>query len=72
MMGNHGMAKYMDSLKPSVYRHHSGGIWAGIDHEKQVISHVTLFYWLAVYYKRIGKHDAANKFSRAANGKSIS
>jgi len=66
LLSEYGGAKYLAEVTPSVYRQHAGGIWSGINEaEKKQMLTIT-FFWLAMYYKRIGKKAVANKIGMAA------
>ncbi len=63
LLGNYGHAKFIKSILPSTYRTHSGGVWSQIAKEKKHLNLVVTYYWIATYYKRIGKDDIASKWS---------
>ncbi len=62
LLGNYGHAKFMKSVSPAIYRTHPGGIWSKIKLEKKNFHLVETYYWIAMYYKRIGKYDIASKW----------
>ena len=51
-------------MNKSVYRRHSGGIWAGIDDLNKNCMLGTTFYWLSMYYKRMGLNIVADKYAQ--------
>jgi len=66
LLSEYGGAKYLSEVAPSVYRQHGAGIWSGVNEaEKKQMLTVT-FFWLAMYYKRIGKEAVANNIGMAA------
>lgn len=63
ILGQHGSAKYIDDIEPCAYRIHDGGIWRGITTSEQRIGLSNAFFWISIYYKRIGNTDISNKYS---------
>jgi len=66
LLSNYGGAKYLDGIEPAVYRRHAGGIWSGVDHVKRNHIAATTFFWLSIYYRRIGNNVVSEKFKLAA------
>lgn len=62
LLGNYGNGKYMNDIHPAVYRRHGGGAWSGIDEIDKVIMRINSYYWIAAYYKRIGKQGYADYY----------
>jgi len=59
LLGWHGRGKYMHDVEPAAYRVHPGGIWSMLTEQDKRITSINTFYWLSVYYLRIGKSEAA-------------
>ncbi|RKS50577.1 glycosyltransferase involved in cell wall biosynthesis [Gillisia mitskevichiae] len=53
LLGNHGDGKFLDSIEPSLYRKHLGGIWSHRNKEKKYLSKVVTYQKLMDYYNRI-------------------
>lgn len=64
LLGFHGGAKYLNGIKPSAYRQHSGGIWSGSGQNKQCLDVISNSYWLAIYYGRISNRALSINFAR--------
>jgi len=68
LLGNFGNAAFQADIRPSAYRLHGGGIWSGLHDEEKSIKSVATYFWLAMYYKRLGKHRVSKKYAVAAMG----
>lgn len=66
LLAEYGGAKYLSDIKQSVYRKHGGGIWAGINEQNKRIMLGTTFYWMSLYYKRIGMGSVAERYAHNA------
>lgn len=64
LLGSFGKGKYMEDIRPAVYRLHQGSIWSSLSAKEQKINFLTTTYWLAQYYQRIGRDDYAQFFIR--------
>ena len=67
LLGNYGRSKYLgDTIKPDAYRVHSGGVWSSqADDWLKAYHLLNTYYWLRMYYERLGKKEYAQSFSRA-------
>ena len=67
LLGNYGRSKYLgDTIQPDAYRVHSGGIWSSQANDWLRAYHLlSTYYWLRVYYQRLGKKEYARYFSHA-------
>ena len=62
LLGEYGAGHYMRDLEPGVYRHHPGGIWSALAEPEKKAELANTYYWLAVYYQRVGRKDLVNDF----------
>lgn len=62
LLGEHGKSKYLDTIKPSYYRLHNGGVFSplGTDDRHDVQS--LTFFWMYKYYKRVNDLNAAHVY----------
>lgn len=51
ILGKYGEGKFLENIKPSIYRIHPGGIWSMISEEEKFIHKIETFKSLALYYK---------------------
>ena len=65
LLGNYGRSKYLgDTIKPDAYRIHSGGIWSSqADDWLRAYHLLNTYYWLRMYYQRLGKKEYSQSFS---------
>jgi|GEM_PF-1200737 len=66
LLSEYGGAKYLPEVTPSAYRQHAGGVWGGVNEAKRKQMLAITFFWLAMYYKRVGREEVANKIGMAA------
>lgn len=59
ILGQHGGYGHVDGIKPSHYRIHGGGMWNGLPIEQRQHEAQNTYFWLKVYYDRIGDYDTA-------------
>ncbi|MEZ9503036.1 glycosyltransferase family 2 protein [Vibrio sp. 10N.286.51.B11] len=62
LLGTYGKGKYLDSIKPSAYRVHDGGVFSSVNSNEKsymVIKSIALLY---LYYKRIGDQQISDYF----------
>ncbi|MDC0435463.1 glycosyltransferase family 2 protein [bacterium] len=59
LLGKYGKCKYLPHISPSMYRHHSGGIFTSIPSAEQNHMQVCILFGLYCYYRRIGQHHQA-------------
>lgn len=64
VLGQYGKGKYMPDIENAVYRVHSGGVFTSMrqDQTKVDISRINTYYWLFVYFNRIGNKEVAVKY----------
>ena len=62
LLGEHGAGKFQKEILPSVYRVHSGGIWSGVNQEKQWNSQAHTYFQLVNYFKRKNKVNQVKYF----------
>ena len=62
MLGNYGKGKFMPEITPAVYRTHGGGVWSTVDNNNRLLSKITTYFWLHLYYERIGKKSHADYY----------
>lgn len=66
LLGGHGSAKYMDNIKPAYYRVHDGGIWSSLSKHQKGIRHITTFYWLSIYHRKVSNNKISSLYSKMA------
>jgi len=60
-LGLYGKAKYQgNEIAPNLYRVHFGGIWSQLNQVNRLHTASQTYYWMSVYYRRIGKRRYAN------------
>jgi glycosyltransferase involved in cell wall biosynthesis len=64
LLGNYGKAKFLDDIKPSAYRMHTGGSWSLQQDDKKKMTLLLSYFWLWQYYARIGKPEYAQGYYR--------
>ena len=62
ILGQYGNGKYFDTIKPSSYRVHSGGIWSSNNELSKIKNKRNTYKKLAQYHKRINNTDVASFF----------
>lgn len=62
MLGQHGGAKYLADIQPSVYRLHPGGIFSPLSERKKNEVQINTFFWISRYYQRLGQMEEARVF----------
>lgn len=62
MLGNYGKGKFMPEITPGVYRTHGAGVWSTLDNNNRLLSKITTYFWLHLYYERIGKKSHADYY----------
>lgn len=70
LYGAHGKSKFMDDIKPSLYRQHGNGIFTSLDPEQRKDIAVLNYYWLYRYYKRI-KNSELSDFYKTRIGQKL-
>jgi glycosyltransferase involved in cell wall biosynthesis len=63
MLGWHGNGKFLDDIRPSVYRVHSGGVYSRRPTAERPVMSLTTYAALLAYYDRIGKSDIAHYYA---------
>lgn len=51
LLGQHGAAKYLPDIQPSVYRQHGGGIWSSSSFYKRRMAQINTFRQLALHFQ---------------------
>ena len=64
LLGSYGGAKYMEEIKPAVYRVHKGGIWSIKSNAEKEEMKITLYWWLYSYFSRIGRLDYSTAYKK--------
>ena len=64
LFGQHGSYHHVQGLAPSAYRVHDGGVWNGLSIERRQKEALNTFYWMYVYYQRIGDSEVAGILAR--------
>ncbi len=59
LLGAHGDGKFLDTVRPSYYRVHEGGIHSMVGLKQKRISTLITYNALAAYYFRTGENDTA-------------
>jgi glycosyltransferase involved in cell wall biosynthesis len=68
LLGNYGKCKWMGGeIEHSAYRVHTGGVWSMKSAQEKEISNFSTYYWLYVYYKRIGSTYCAKWYLKLIN-----
>lgn len=62
LLGAFGRSAYLPDVKPSIYRHHGGGIFSSLNEVGQWDRQADSFYWIYRYYQRIGRPLEARAF----------
>ncbi|PKD16765.1 hypothetical protein APR41_08140 [Salegentibacter salinarum] len=63
LLGHFGKGKYLESIKPSTYRIHSGGIWSMISKEKKFLSKIQSLKTIAHYYGQNNQKELSKYFT---------
>ena len=61
LLGNHGKYKFMQDVKPGIYRLHSGGFWSAESTLNRLKQSTNTFREISKYYERIGDIEFAKK-----------
>lgn len=64
LLGEIGNGKYLNNIKSSLYRIHSGGIWSQASKEKKILSKIHAYNQLYKYYRKKGDKKASKKFKQ--------
>lgn len=64
LLGSFGKSKFLDNIKPSYYRVHSGGIFSGADDKKRSLMVLSVRLSLLLYYIRTSDIDIAKYFAK--------
>lgn len=62
LLGQFGRSKYLDTIQPSMYRIHKGGVFSTLNDADKFDVQSVSFFWMYRYYKRIGKAEEAKVF----------
>lgn len=71
LLGQHGHSKYLSTIKPSMYRIHSGGVFSPAAMSDKFDIQGDTFYWMYKYYKRTGNVAEAKILKIKAIEKSL-
>lgn len=66
LLGSYGDAKFIDSIKPAVYRCWGGGIWSNLNTLSKKLTQVKSFYYISQYYLEIGNKPLCDHFATAS------
>lgn len=64
LLGQKGSGKFLDEIKPSMYRVHNGGIWSKKTIEEKLFSKINTYEQLSFYYSEKEKKEIAFLFKR--------
>lgn len=59
ILGQHGSYGHVPGIKPSHYRVHGDGVWNGLPIEVRQHEAQNTYFWMKVYYDRIGDQETA-------------
>jgi glycosyltransferase involved in cell wall biosynthesis len=65
LLGPYGKAKYMDRIRPAVYRKHRGGVWGPLSDMEKGIRQADTYAWLYRYYTGRNEQVYADYFCGA-------
>lgn len=54
VLGQFGGSHHHEDIKPSAYRIHQSGVWSMLSNEEKKDSRINTYFWMYMYYKRIG------------------
>lgn len=61
-LGKHGKGKFLESIQPSLYRVHSGGVHSSSSATEKHMMYFQSYVAMAAYYKRLGDVELYNYF----------
>lgn len=64
LLGQIGPGKYLNNIKPALYRAHDGGIWTELKLEPKLKSKINTFEQLSGYYSNNGMEKTAQLFRK--------
>jgi len=64
VLGTYGKGKYLNNIKPSMYRVHDSGVHSGASEKKRKEMRIRTFCAQMAYFSRIGKNDMAEYHRR--------
>ena len=64
LLGQIGPGKFLEEIKPSLYRIHNGGLWSAMAIEPKLFSKINTYRQLSHYYTRLGSNEIAAIFER--------
>ncbi len=67
LLGQIGPGKYLNSIKPALYRVHNGGIWTEMRMDIKLLSKINTFKQLSEYYSNIEREKTAHLFRKRIN-----
>lgn len=62
LLGEYGSAKYLQEIRPAVYRIHKGGVWSMIDEKARYIIHSKSFFNMSEYFANKGNQELSSFF----------
>lgn len=63
LLGGYGEAKFINSIKPAVYRCWGGGVWSSLDTPSKKLTQIKSFYHISQYYLEIGNQALCEYFT---------
>lgn len=60
LLGQHGKSKYLQNIKPAMYRQHTGGAFTSLSRTEQLDVQAMNFFWLYKYYRQLGYTTESN------------
>lgn len=66
LLGQYGSGKFIEEIKPSFYRIHSGALWNSTDKEKKLEAKRNTYFQMSSYYRTTKNHDLAIYFQKRA------
>ncbi|WP_436917400.1 glycosyltransferase [Acinetobacter schindleri] len=62
VLGQYGGSHHHEDILPSAYRVHQNGIWSSLSKEEQKDARINTYFWMYVYYKRIGMKNCEDLY----------
>lgn len=63
LLGGYGEAKFIDNIKPAVYRCWGGGVWSNLTTTSKKLTQIKSFYYISQYYLEIGNKPLSHHFT---------
>ncbi|GAB2770295.1 glycosyltransferase family 2 protein [Salinimicrobium soli] len=66
LLGNYGNGKFLENIKPTLYRKHSGAMWSSENKIFQLRSKFNTYRTLSEYYERTYRNELSGHFHKRA------